>query len=75
MLLTSQYDITDTHIHWLRPRYHTLESKQMTNETMETDTDRSDDDGKSMTKEDNDYINEEIKGASKMWMKNQMMFH
>ena len=76
MFLTSQYDITDTRIHWLCPRCHTLESKEMTNQTMEIDTDRNDDDDESMTEdidsdendndleeENNEYIEEEIKGA------------
>ncbi|CAF3344285.1 unnamed protein product [Rotaria sp. Silwood2] len=76
MFLTSRYNIIDTRIHWLCPRCHTLESKEMNNQTMDMDTDRSDNDDGSMTEdtasdendndlegENNGYINEEIEGA------------
>ena len=78
MFLTSRYDITETRIHWLCPRCHTLESKEMNNRTMEMDTDRNDDDDESMTEdidsdendsdndfegENNNYIDKEIEGT------------
>lgn len=76
MFLTSRYNTIDNHIHWLCPRCHTLESQEMNNQTMDMNTDQSDNDHGSITEdtasdesdndlegENNGYINDEIEGA------------